>query len=83
MSFSKYEECEIDTLPNITYNVSYMEGTNLNKKEKEILAKICKNAKKNEKIDIVGCNTGFSKIRYILKRTFNTNNANALTEGKY
>ena len=83
MSFSKYEECEIDTLPNITYNVSYMEGTNLNKKEKEILAKICKNAKKNEKIDIVGCNTGFSKIRYILKRTFNTNNANALPEGKY
>ena len=83
MSFSKYDECEIDTLPNITYNISYMEGTSLSKKEKEILAKICKNAKKNEKIDIVGCNTGFSKIRYILRRTFNTNEANALPEGKY
>lgn len=83
MSFSKYEEYEMDTIPNITYNVSYMEGTNLTKKEKEILAKICKNAKKNEKIDIVGCNTGFSKIRYILKRTFNANNEKALPEGKY
>ena len=83
MSFSKYEEYEVDSIPNITYNVSYMEGTDLTKKEKEILAKICKNAKKNERIDIIGCNTGLSKIRYILKRTFNTNNANALPEGKY
>ena len=83
MTFSKYEEYEVENIPNITYNVSYLEGTNLSKKEKEILSKICKSAKKNEKIDIIGCNTGFSKIRYILKRTFNTNNENALPEGKY
>ena len=83
MSFSKNEESEIDSIPTITYNISYMEGTKLNKKEKEILTKICKNAKKNEKIDIIGCTTGLSKIRYILKRTFNSNNANALPEGKY
>ena len=83
MSFSKNDESEIDAIPSITYNISYMEGTLLNKKEKEILSKICKNAKKNEKIDIIGWNAGLSKIRYILKRTFNSNNANALPEGKY
>lgn len=83
MSFSKNEESELDAIPTITYNISYMEGTKLDKKEKEILSKICKNARKNEKIDIIGCNTGLSKIRYILRRTFNANNANALPEGKY
>ena len=83
MSFSKSEEIEIDAIPSITYNIAYMEGTKLDKKEKEILSKICKNARKNEKVDIIGCNTGLSKIRYILKRTFNANNANALPEGKY
>lgn len=83
MSFSKSEEIEIDVIPSITYNIAYMEGTKLDKKEKEILSKICKNARKNEKVDIIGCNTGLSKIRYILKRTFNANNANALPEGKY
>lgn len=83
MSFSKNDESEIEAIPSITYNISYMDGTLLNKKEKEILSKICKNAKKNEKIDIIGWNAGLSKIRYILKRTFNSNNANALPEGKY
>lgn len=83
MSFSKNEESEIDSIPVITYNISYMEGTNLNKKEKEILSKICKNARKNEKIDIIGHITGFSKIKYIFKRAFVANNANALPEAKY
>ena len=83
MSFSKNEESEVEAIPTITYNLSYMEGTDLSKKEKETITKICKNARKNEKIDIIGCTTGLSKIKYIFKRTFAANNANALPEGKY
>lgn len=83
MSFSKNEESESELIPAITYNLYYLENTILSKKEKDILTKICKNAKKNDKIDIIGCTTGLSRIRYILRRTFNTNNANALPEAKY
>ena len=43
----------------------------------EEIIKICKNAKKNEKIEIIGYSTGFNKIKYIFKRTFNLNDANA------
>lgn len=83
MSFSKNGENEIDITIPITYNFSYLKGTNLSKKEKEIVSKICKNALKNEKVDIIGSVTGFGKIKYIFKRLFTTNNANALPEGKY
>lgn len=82
MSFSKNEEAEVENTPTITYNFSYIEESNLDKKEKEVIAKICKNARKNNRIDIIGYNAGIRKIRYILKRTFSVNNANALPEGK-
>lgn len=83
MSFSKNEEVELDAIPKIIYNFSFIEDTKLSKKEKEILIKICKNARKNEKIEIIGYSTGLNKIKYIFKRTFNLNDAKALPEGKY
>lgn len=83
MSFSKSEEADLDLIPQIIYNFSFVDSSNLNKKEKEILLKMCKNAKKNCKIEIIGYNSGIKKIKYIFKRTFNVNDANALPEGKY
>ena len=83
MSFSKSEDIEMDSVPQITYNVSYLDGTKLTKKEKEILQKICKNAKKNEKVEIIGYNVGIKKIKYMFKRVFSINDTNALPEGKY
>lgn len=82
MSFSKKEEAETDTIP-IIYNFSYIGGTNLSKKEKVTISKICKNAVKNARIDVIGSVTGLGKIKYMLKRIFAANNANALPEGKY
>ena len=83
MSFSKNGENEIDIAIPITYNFSYLKGTNLSKKEKKVISKICKNALKNEKVDIIGSVKGFSRIKYVLKRLFAANNTNALPEGKY
>lgn len=83
MSFSKSEDIEMDSIPQITYNISYLEGTKLTKKEIEILQKICKNAKKNEKVEIIGYNVGIKKIKYMFKRVFSINDTNALPEGKY
>ena len=83
MAFSKNGENEVDIAIPITYNFSYLNGTNLSKKEKKIISKICKNALKNEKVDIIGTVTGFGKIKYIFRRLFVANNANTLPEGKY
>lgn len=83
MSFSKNEDIEIDITIPITYNLSYIDGTKLSKKEKQIILKICRNAIRNEKIDMIGNLNGFGKIKYIFKRLFIANNANALPEGKY
>ena len=81
--FQKNGKNEISITIPITYNFSYLNGTNLSKKEKKIISKICKNALKNEKIDIIGAITGFRKIKYILRRLLATNNIKTLTEGKY
>ena len=83
MSFSKNGENEIDIAIPITYNFSYLSATNLSKKEKKVVSKICKNALKNERVDIIGSVTGFTRIKYIFKRLFTTNNVNTLPEGKY
>ena len=82
MTFSKNDEVEIDSIPQITYNMYFTEGTNITKRERETLIKICKNARKNERVEIIGYNTGLSKIKYMFKRTMSVNNANALPEGK-
>ena len=82
MTFSRNEEIEADMMPQITYNLYFGEDTEITKREKDSLIRICKNARKNEKIEIIGYNTGLKRIKYIFRRTFNLNN-NALPEGKY
>lgn len=85
MSFSRYEEYDIDEIPKITYNLSYTTtlGTVLSRKEKATISKLCRDARKNEKIDMIGYVTKFNRIRYVLKRIFDTNKIKALSEGKY
>ncbi len=81
MSFTHAEES--DTMPAIVYNLCYIEDSNLTGKEKTIINKICKNARKNSRIEIIESFTGFRKIKYILKRLFAVNNVNVLPEAKY
>lgn len=83
MSFSKSEEIELETVPGVIYNLSYIEDSELTRKEKAVINKICKNAKKNIRIDIIESFTGFKKIKYILKRIFAVNNVKVLPEAKY
>lgn len=81
MSFLHGEE--IESVPNIIYNLSYMEDSNLNRKEKAILNKICKNARNNNKVEIIEAFTGFKKIKFILGKIFAVNNVKVLPEAKY
>lgn len=81
MSFSRKVQKGDDMVIPITYNFSYLLGTNLSKKEKGTISKICKNALNNSKIYIVGGITGISKIKYMLKRLFATNNVKTLPDG--
>lgn len=83
MTFSKSEEVDSSEIPIITYNFPYLKQSKIFKKEKEMLLKICKNAKHNEKIEIIESTTGIGKMKYIVKRMFSSNNVNALPEGKY
>lgn len=82
MSFSRNPLIETETVP-ITYNFSYINGVQLSNVEKNTISKICKNAVKNLNIDVIGNVSTFNKIKYILKRVFTSNSANALQEGKY
>ena len=83
MSFSDNIEYDTELVPAITYNLAYLEQCNLNKKEKSIVNKICRKARKNDGIDIIETYTGFKKIKYILKRIFSVNNVKVLPEAKY
>ncbi len=83
MSFSQKNYIEIENTIPITYNLSYLKYTNLSKRERIIIKKICKNSLNNKSVDIIGAITGFGKIRYMLKRLFNINSVKALTDGKY
>lgn len=83
MSFSYNVESDIELVPAIVYNLSYLEQSSLSKKEKAIINKICKNAKKNNKVDIIETLSGFKRIKYILKRLFAVNNVKVLPEAKY
>lgn len=82
MSFSNKINYRIEIVP-IIYNFSYIGTTNLSKKEKKNISKICRNASKNERIDVIGCVTKLGKIRYALKRIIATNKVRALSEGKF
>ena len=81
MSFVHNEES--DVVPAIVYNLCYIEDSKLSRKEKIIINKICINARKNNKIEIIESFTGFRKFKYVLKRLFAVNNANILPEAKY
>lgn len=83
MSFSYNVESDTELVPAIVYNLSYLEQSSLSKKEKAIINKICKNAKKNNKIDVIETLSGFRRIKYILKRLFAVNNVKVLPEAKY
>ena len=52
MSYSNNVEAEWDNIPSITYNFSYFENANLSKKDKKVIERICKNARKNMNIDV-------------------------------
>lgn len=82
MSFSKNEIIKTD-FSNITYNFAYINGTSLSKTEKREISKICRNALKNENVDIVGSIALFSGIKYAFKKLFMTNSVKSLPEGKY
>ena len=83
MSFSNNVGYEVDLVPAIIYNLSYIEASNLSRKEKAVMNKICRNARKNEKIDIIESFAGFKKFKYVLKRLFAINNVKVLPEAKY
>lgn len=83
MTFSGNVENDVESVPEITYNLSYIEQSNLNSKERTIINKICKYAKKNSKIDIIESLSKFNRIKYVFKRLFAINNSNALPEAKY
>lgn len=82
MSFAKNEMIRTE-FASITYNLAYINESNLSKTEKREILKICKKANKNENIDVIGQNFSFGKIKYIFKRLFAMNNGNRLPEGKY
>ena len=82
MSFAKNEMIRTEFVA-ITYNVAYIDGTNLSKIEKREISKICKKALKNENIDIIGRTSVFNGIKCIFRRLFAINNENGLPEGKY
>ena len=82
MSFAKNEMLKTDFV-SITYNIAYIDETNLSKLEKREITKICKKSFKNENVDIIGGKSTFSGIKYIFKRLFAINNGNRLPEGKY
>lgn len=72
-----------ELVPGIIYNLSYIEQSNLSRKEKAIMNKICRYARKNNGIDIIEAFSGFSKIKYAIKRLFNINAVKLLPEAKY
>ena len=74
---------DLESVPGIIYNLSYMEQSNLSKKEKAIINKICKYARKNDAIHIIESFSGFRKIKYVFKRLFAINNVKVLPEAKY
>lgn len=78
-----FDNEDSEFVPGIVYNLSYIEQSNLSKKEKAIINKICRHARKNNNIDIIESFSGFRKIKYIFKRLFAINNVKVLPEAKY
>lgn len=72
-----------ELVPGIVYNLSYINESSLSRKEKVIINKICRNASKNNVIDVIESFSGFKKVRYVLKRLLAVNNVKVLPEAKY
>lgn len=83
MSYSNNVESESDEMPAITYNFSYLESLRLSKQERRVVDRICKEARKNMYIDVIGNLGGFAKIKFLFKKIFASNKENALPETKY
>ena len=81
MSFSKNDEYDLDILPAITYNLSYINEAKINKKEIKTLQKIVKNSTQNSLVDIIGNVTLAEKLKCFMKKVFNISSANILPEG--
>lgn len=81
MSYSN--SVESDEIPAITYNFSYLESLRLSKQEKRVVDRICKEARKNMYIDVIGNLGGFAKIKFLFKKIFASNKEDVLPEGKY
>lgn len=81
MSFSKYEECDMAMVPQITYNLSYIDQSNLNKNNTKIIEKIARNANKNSRVETIGTKTTIDKVKYFIKKVFNINSIKALPIG--
>lgn len=79
MSFTQYKA----NVPQIIYNISLIEKSNLSNQEKAIIRKIARKARQNNQIDIIESIPVFKRIKYILKRLFIVNNVKALPEAKY
>ena len=72
-----------ELVPGIVYNLSYINESSLSRKEKAIINKICRNASKNNGIDVIESFSGFKKVKYVLKRLLAVNNIKVLPEAKY
>ena len=80
MSFSS-QNVNIEELPKIIYNLSYINEAEISKNDLKTMQKIVKNASKNVLIDTIGTVTFTEKMRYFVKRLLNLNNIKALSEG--
>lgn len=74
---------DIESVPGIVYNLSYINQSCLSRKEKVIINRISRNARKNNGIDVIESFSGFKKVKYVLKRLFAVNNVKVLPEAKY
>ena len=72
-----------ESVPGIVYNLSYINESGLSRKEKVIINRISRNARKNNGIDVIESFSGFKKVKYVLKRLFAVNNVKVLPEAKY
>ena len=82
MTFSSSEIIKTDFI-SITYNFENINNSNLSKTEKREISKICKNARRNRQINVIGEMISFNSLRNIFRRLFAVNKVNRLPEGKY
>lgn len=81
MSFSKYEECDINMVPQITYNLSYIDQSCLSKNNIRTIERIARNANKNSRVETIGTISTIDKVKYFIKKVFNINTIKALPIG--